>query len=95
MSLAVIDAAYVALAERVTGTLATADRRLASASGPRCPIDVIDRPGAPRGRGRERLPASSAAEHRPGISCGAERTDRLTSSSESTEFERGQQVFTL
>lgn len=36
------DAAYVALAERLTGTLVTADRRLASASGPRCPIDVID-----------------------------------------------------
>ncbi len=36
------DAAYVALAERLDATLVTADRRLASASGPRCPIDVID-----------------------------------------------------
>ncbi|GAB2445700.1 PIN domain-containing protein [Nocardioides hungaricus] len=35
------DAAYVALAERLDGTLVTADRRLASASGPRCPIDVV------------------------------------------------------
>lgn len=35
------DAAYAALAERLDATLVTADRRLASARGPRCPIDVI------------------------------------------------------
>lgn len=35
------DAAYVALAERLDATLVTADRKLASASGPRCPVEVI------------------------------------------------------
>ncbi|MDI6911865.1 type II toxin-antitoxin system VapC family toxin [Nocardioides sp.] len=35
------DAAYAALAERRNGTLVTADRKLASAGGPRCVIDVI------------------------------------------------------
>lgn len=37
------DAAYVALAESLDCELVTADRRLASASGPRCPIRVVDR----------------------------------------------------
>ncbi|HEY0948804.1 type II toxin-antitoxin system VapC family toxin [Nocardioides sp.] len=40
-NLTAYDAAYVALAERLEATLVTADRRLASASGPRCPIDVV------------------------------------------------------
>ncbi len=35
------DAFYVALAEALGGTLVTADARLASAPGPRCPIDVV------------------------------------------------------
>ncbi|MGI5492787.1 type II toxin-antitoxin system VapC family toxin [Microtetraspora malaysiensis] len=35
------DAAYVAAAEALQCTLVTADRRLASAVGPRCPIRVI------------------------------------------------------
>lgn len=34
------DAAYVALAEVLDATLLTLDRRLAGASGPRCPIEV-------------------------------------------------------
>lgn len=34
------DAMYVALAEVLDGTLVTLDRRLAAASGPRCPILV-------------------------------------------------------
>ncbi len=34
------DAAYVALAEALGATLLTLDRRLASAAGPTCPIDV-------------------------------------------------------
>ncbi|WP_375400579.1 type II toxin-antitoxin system VapC family toxin [uncultured Amnibacterium sp.] len=34
------DAMYVALAEALGGTLVTLDRRLAAASGPRCPIVV-------------------------------------------------------
>jgi predicted nucleic acid-binding protein len=36
------DAAYVALAEALDATLITLDRRLASAVGPRCPIEVLD-----------------------------------------------------
>jgi len=36
------DAVYVALAERLGTTLLTADRRLASGSGTRCPVEVID-----------------------------------------------------
>ena len=35
------DASYVALAEILGCHLATADRRLASAPGPRCPFDVV------------------------------------------------------
>ena len=35
------DATYVALAEQLDCVLVTADRRLASAPGPRCPITVI------------------------------------------------------
>lgn len=35
------DAAYVALAERLGAALITCDTRLANASGPRCPFDLI------------------------------------------------------
>ena len=35
------DAMYVALAELLDATLVTKDRRLASAAGPRCPIEVF------------------------------------------------------
>lgn len=37
------DAMYVALAEALEATLITADRRLASAPGPECRIEVVDR----------------------------------------------------
>jgi predicted nucleic acid-binding protein len=40
-NLTIYDAAYVALAEILGITLLTADRRLARASGPRCPIDLM------------------------------------------------------
>lgn len=40
-NLSAYDATYVALAEQLGCTLITADRRLASAPGPRCPITVI------------------------------------------------------
>jgi predicted nucleic acid-binding protein len=40
-NLTVYDAAYVALAERLEVTLLTADRRIATASGSRCPIEVL------------------------------------------------------
>lgn len=40
-NLTVYDAAYVALAEAVDATVVTADRRLAAAPGPRCPIEVL------------------------------------------------------
>ena len=36
------DAAYVALAEMAGASLLTTDRRLAGASGPRCPIEVLN-----------------------------------------------------
>jgi predicted nucleic acid-binding protein len=36
------DAIYVALAEALDATLITVDTRLAAASGPTCPIEVID-----------------------------------------------------
>lgn len=40
-NLTVYDAAYVALAEALGLTLLTGDQRLARASGPTCPIEVI------------------------------------------------------
>jgi len=40
-SVSVYDAWYVALAERLSVTLVTTDRRLASANGPRCEIEVV------------------------------------------------------
>jgi len=45
-NLTIYDAAYVALAEAMNATLLTADRRLARAPGPRCPIEVL-RPTTP------------------------------------------------
>jgi predicted nucleic acid-binding protein len=39
-SLSAPDALYVALAEALSATLLTLDRRLARAKGPRCPVDV-------------------------------------------------------
>lgn len=36
------DAMYVALAEALGATLVTTDERLAGATGPTCPIDVVD-----------------------------------------------------
>lgn len=38
------DAMYVALAEALGATLVTTDRRLAAATGPTCPIEVVDHP---------------------------------------------------
>ena len=40
--LPVYDAWYVALAERLETELVTADKRLADASGPRCPVRHLD-----------------------------------------------------
>jgi predicted nucleic acid-binding protein len=40
-NLTVYDAAYVALAEAMQATLLTGDRRLSGASGPQCPIEVL------------------------------------------------------
>ena len=40
-NLTVYDAAYVALAEAMQATLLTGDRRLAGASGLRCPIEIL------------------------------------------------------
>ena len=40
----VYDAAYVALAEALHATLLTADARVARASGPRCPIELLRLP---------------------------------------------------
>jgi predicted nucleic acid-binding protein len=40
-NLTVYDAAYVALAEALAVPLLTADARLAKASGPECPIEVL------------------------------------------------------
>ena len=40
-AISVYDAWYVALAERLSTTLVTTDRRLAGSSGPRCSIDVV------------------------------------------------------
>ena len=40
-NLTIYDAAYVALAEAMHATLLTADRRLARATGPQCPIEIL------------------------------------------------------
>ena len=40
-AVSVYDAWYVALAERLSATLVTTDRRLASANGPRFEIEVV------------------------------------------------------
>jgi predicted nucleic acid-binding protein len=40
-NLTIYDAAYVALAEVLQAALLTGDERLASASGPRCAIDIL------------------------------------------------------
>lgn len=40
-NLTVYDAAYVALAEALGATLLTADGRLVTAPGPRCPIELL------------------------------------------------------
>lgn len=40
-NLSAYDASYVALAETLDCSLVTADRRLAGAPGPRCPITVV------------------------------------------------------
>lgn len=40
-NLSVYDAAYVALAELLGITLVTADRKLADAPGPRCPVELL------------------------------------------------------
>lgn len=40
-NLTVYDAAYVALAEAAQATLLTGDQRLARATGPRCPIEIL------------------------------------------------------
>lgn len=40
-TVSVYDAWYVALAERLSTTLVTTDRRLAAANGPRCEIEVV------------------------------------------------------
>ena len=40
-NLTVYEAAYVALAEAMQATLLTGDRRLSGASGPQCPIEVL------------------------------------------------------
>jgi predicted nucleic acid-binding protein len=44
-NLTVYDAAYVALAEAMHAPLLTGDQRLARASGPRCPIEILQ-PGS-------------------------------------------------
>jgi predicted nucleic acid-binding protein len=40
-NLTIYDAAYVALAELLEASLVTADSRIRSASGPRCPIELL------------------------------------------------------
>ena len=37
----VYDAAYVAAAEALEASLLTSDRRLAAATGPRCPVELL------------------------------------------------------
>jgi predicted nucleic acid-binding protein len=44
-NLTVYDAAYVVLAEAMQATLLTGDQRLARASGPRCPIEILQPEG--------------------------------------------------
>lgn len=44
-NLTVYDASYVALAEALEVTLVTGDERLARASGPQCPIEVLPSSG--------------------------------------------------
>lgn len=56
-NLTVYDSWYVALAESLDTSLVTADRRLAQASGPRCPVVEVARfaarvPGPPTQRSR-------------------------------------------
>ena len=41
-NLTVYDASYVALAEALHATLVTGDLRIARATGPTCPIEVVD-----------------------------------------------------
>lgn len=41
-TISVYDAWYVALAERLSTTLVTMDRRLAGANGPRCEIELVE-----------------------------------------------------
>ncbi len=41
-TISVYDAWYVALAERLATTLVTTDRRLATANGPRCEIELVE-----------------------------------------------------
>jgi predicted nucleic acid-binding protein len=55
------DALYVAMAEALDATLITLDGRLASASGPRCVVDLV-RLGP--GRDAPAQPPSSTIEHR-------------------------------
>lgn len=43
-NLTAYDAAYVALAEALGGTLLTGDRRLARAAGPTCAVEVLKAP---------------------------------------------------
>jgi predicted nucleic acid-binding protein len=40
-NLTIYDAAYVALAEALQASLLTGDKRLATATGPRCHIEVL------------------------------------------------------
>jgi predicted nucleic acid-binding protein len=40
-NLSAYDALYVALAEEISASLVTADAKLAAATGPRCPIELI------------------------------------------------------
>jgi predicted nucleic acid-binding protein len=48
-NLTIYDAAYVALAEILDVRLLTADRHLARATGPRCPIDLVSADRLPIG----------------------------------------------
>jgi predicted nucleic acid-binding protein len=46
-NVSIYDAAYVALAEALGCSLITADRGLAQAAGPRCPVELLARPPRP------------------------------------------------